>query len=132
LPLVAALPILASPLVVAIAWVARLRRARPRGFWALKAALILCPLAVAAPAMALSLTSFREWGVKNAATIITFLATLALPALVLTIVALAIVAHREGGSRWLMRYALTVACAAAALTVYLAAHGLVGLRLWAY
>lgn len=132
LPLVAALPILASPLLVAIAWVARLKRAQPRGFWELKAALILCPLAILAPAMALALTPFREWGAKNAATVVTLVATLAVPALVVTVAALAIAARREGASRLLVRYALTVACAAAALTAYLAAHGLVGLRLWAY
>ena len=47
-PVLATLALLASVLLVAVVWLARLRRAQPRGFWELKVALILCPLAVLA------------------------------------------------------------------------------------
>ena len=48
-PVFAALLVVASVFVVATVWLVRLRRAEPRGFWELKVALLLCPLAVARP-----------------------------------------------------------------------------------
>ncbi len=121
-----------SPLVVAIAWVARIKRARPRGFWDLKAALLLCPLVLVTPAAALALTSFRRWGEQNAATIATFLAASAPPVLVLVIGALAYAARAEGASRLLVRYAWSVALAMAVIAAFLWSNGLIGLRLWTY
>jgi CubicO group peptidase (beta-lactamase class C family) len=121
-----------SPLVVAIGWVVRIARARPRGFWDLKFALLLCPIALAAPAAALALTPVRDWGTRNAATITAFLATFAPPVLVMMIVVLAYAALTEGASRRLASYALAVALAMCVLTAFLWSNRLIGLRLWAY
>jgi hypothetical protein len=118
-----------SPLVVAIGWVARLRHSR---FWDLKLALLACPILVAAPALALAVTPRRDWGLLNATTTIVFLATVALPALAIAIVAFAAAARKQGAGRLLVGYAFVVALAAAGITVYLSAHGLIALRLWKY
>jgi hypothetical protein len=125
----AAAGVVLSPLVVAIGWVARLRQSR---FWDLKLALLACPILVAAPAVALALTPRRDWGVLNATTTIVFLATMALPALAIAIVAFAAAARKQGAGRLLVGYAFVVALAAAGITVYLSAHGLIALRLWKY
>jgi hypothetical protein len=112
-------------------WVARLRLARPRGFWGLKAALLLCPGVFFTPLFALALTPAMQWGMQNATTIV-FLATLAFPALVLIVALLAIAERREGASRALTMYGWGVVVAAAGLAAYLNTHGLIGLRLWTY
>jgi CubicO group peptidase (beta-lactamase class C family) len=128
-PLLAAVAIVLSPLLVAVMWVARIRRS---GFWDLKGALFACPIALLAPGLALALTPLRHWGSQNGATIITFVATIALPGLAIAIPALAIAARKQGASRLLVGYAFTVALAAAGLCVYLGSHGLIALRLWSY
>ena len=127
----AALVILLSPLIVAIVWVARLRRAQPRGFWELKVALLLAPVLILVSALTLSVTPVEDLGARNGATLMLFLSTLALPALVLIVPALAIGVRREDASRALTSYAWLVAIAAAGVTAYLGAHGLIALRLWA-
>jgi CubicO group peptidase (beta-lactamase class C family) len=129
LPVVLSLLVLMSPLLVAIVWVARLRRS---GWWDLKAALLACPIIIAAGVLPLTLTPVREWGFKNAATMMVFIATLSLPALAIVIVLLTVGARRREASGGLVAYALAVALAAAGLSVYLGANGLIGLRLWSY
>ena len=128
----AALVILLSPALVAIVWVVRLRRAQPRGFWELKVALLLAPVLILVSAIALSVTPVEDLGARNGATLMLFLSTLALPALVLIVPALAIGVRREDASRALTSYAWLVAIATAGVTAYLGAHGLIALRLWAY
>lgn len=122
----------ASPLVVAVAWVARIGRARPRGFWDLKSALLLCPIILAAPGAALALTPFREWGTRNISTVVAFLASSAPPVLVPMIAALSYAAWKDGASRRLVTYACAVAAGMTVLSVYLWANRLIGLRLWVY
>ncbi len=129
---VTALAAIASVLLVAPVWAIRMRRARPRGFWWLKVAVLACPLTWLAPLAALALTSTRQWGLPNSATAAVFLATLAVPSLAALVTALALAARRDGASRWLVVYALVIAYAMAAATVYLAAHDLMGLRMWRY
>lgn len=146
-PLIGALVLCCTPLVVAIAWVARIRlrsraswratagqvgRARPRGFWGLKGALLLCPVVLAAPAGALAVTTPFDWGTQNPATVVVFAASVALPALAVLIAVLAVAALRQSASRMLVAYACMVALAASGISVYLASHGLIGLRLWMY
>lgn len=131
-PVLAAVPIVASVFIAAIVWVARLRRARPKTFWELKLALLLCPLALLAPAAGLALTPMTAWGVRNAGTVAVFVGTLAVPTLALAISVLTIVAIREGASRALATYAGVIALAMGVLSVYLSSHDVLGLRLWAY
>jgi hypothetical protein len=57
---------------------------------------------------------------------------MALPALAIAIVAFAAAARKQGAGRLLVGYAFVVALAAAGITVYLSAHGLIALRLWKY
>ena len=131
-PVASAVVFLVTPLLVAIVWVARLRVAKPRGFWGLKAAMLLCPIVLAAAAAALASTTPRDWGTQNLASNTVYLATLALPALALAIAILAFTAYRQHASRMLVAYAVWVALAAAGVSAYLASHNLIGLRLWAY
>jgi CubicO group peptidase (beta-lactamase class C family) len=131
-PVLGALALCCTPLLVAVAWVARIRRARPRGFWALKGALLVCPIALAAPAAALALTTPFDWGTRNIATVVVFIATVAIPALAVLIAVLALLATRQSASRMLVAYGFMVAVAAAGVSAYLGSHGLIGLRLWMY
>ncbi|HYU80260.1 MAG TPA: serine hydrolase domain-containing protein [Vicinamibacterales bacterium] len=131
-PVIAAVFLLVSPLIVAIAWVAHARRARPRGFWLLKSASLTVPLVLCAPVAALTLTPLTRWGQQNAATIVTCLSTIAVPAVALLIAALALAAHRQRASGALVAYASLVAAAALGLSVYLYSNNLMALRLWAY
>jgi CubicO group peptidase (beta-lactamase class C family) len=131
-PVASAVVFLMTPLVVGVAWVIRTRVARPFGFWALKIAMLLCPIAIAAPAWALSATTPRDWAARNLATVVVFLATIAIPTLAVAVAMLAIAAWRRSASHWLLGYAAMIALAAAALSAYLASHELIGLRLWDY
>jgi hypothetical protein len=132
IPVLATLPLLASVFLVAVIWLVRLRRAEPRGFWELKVALILCPLAVLAPFGALRLTPMMEWGVRNTATVAVFVSTLAIPTLALVVGFLTLNATREGASRSLTTYAAFVGLAMGGLALYLSSHDLLGVRLWQY
>jgi CubicO group peptidase (beta-lactamase class C family) len=129
---IAAVTIIASVFLVAMVWVGRVRRAQPRGFWELKLALLLCPLAVLLPAGALALTPITSWGARNVGTLAVFAGTLAIPTLALVVALLATMALRERASRWLTTYAGLVALAMGALSLYLSHHAMLGLRLWSY
>ena len=128
----AAVTVIASVFLVAVAWVARLRRALPRGFWELKAALLLCPLVIIMPLAGLALTPITAWGTRNTGTIAAFVGTLGMPTLAVIVSFLTVIAIRERASRWLVTYAALVALAMGGLSLYLSAHGMLGLRTWAY
>jgi CubicO group peptidase (beta-lactamase class C family) len=127
-----ALLTIASVFLVAIVWVARWRRAQPRGFWELKVALLLCPLVTLMPAGGLAFTPMMEWGARNPGTMAVFLGSLAIPVLALVVAVFTLGAMREGASKRLTTYAGAVALAMGGLSLYLSNHGLLGLRLWLY
>ena len=131
-PVLATVPLLASVFVVAIIWLARMRRAEPRGFWELKIALILCPLVALTPVIALSLTPMMDWGVRNTSTVAVFVSSLAFPILALVVGLFTLNAAREGASRLLATYAALVGLAMGGLSLYLSSHDLLGVRLWNY
>jgi hypothetical protein len=84
------------------------------------------------PLWALTRTPLRERGLPNAATGLVLVATLAWPALPFLIAILARAARRRSASSLLVTYAWVVALAATTFAAYLAANGLIGLRLWTY
>ena len=131
-PVILSVLLMMSVVAVAIVWVARIRRASPRGFWMLKLTLLLCPVALAMPIAGLSLTRLPDWGTKNAGTMAVYLGTLALPAFAVLALVLSVDAARKNGSRWLLSYAVLIALAAIGLSVYLRASDLLGIRLWMY
>jgi hypothetical protein len=131
-PVLGTLPLLASVPLVTVVWLARLRRAEPRGFWELKVALILCPLVVLAPFAALWFTPMMDWGVRNIGTVAVFVSTLAIPVLALVVGFFTLNAAREGASRLLATYAALVGLAMGGLSLYLSSHDLLGVRLWNY
>jgi hypothetical protein len=131
-PTLASVVLIASTAVAALAWIVHRRRARPQVFWRLKLVLIACPLALLVPGMALAFTPARQLGARNAGTVAVFAASLAIPLLAALVTGLAIWASRREASRWLTGYAFIVAAAMAWISMYLGAHGLLGLRLWNY
>jgi hypothetical protein len=128
----ASLALTASVIVAALVWLVRIRRSRPRGFWLLKTALMLCPLALLVPFLTARLTLTSNWGVANATTRTIFIGTLAIPALALVVSLLTLAAIRQRVSRWLAIYAASVSLAMALVSLYLSSHGMLGLRLWLY
>ena len=132
IPILLAVVVLATVPLALLIWLARIRAASPAGFWALKATLVVLPLAL------LSLSSLplwvpgREWGVPNLWTRLTFIGSSALP--VFSIVALVLVgdAWRRDAGPWLLAYATVVTWAGLALSAYIAVWGLVGIRPWVY
>jgi CubicO group peptidase (beta-lactamase class C family) len=131
-PVASAIVFLLTPLIIAVVWVARVRVAKPHGFWGLKAAMLLCPIVIAAAAAAVAMSTPRDWAVQNVATNTLYLATIAIPVLAVVITVLTIAAYRRHASRMLVAYAVWVAVAAAGVSAYLASHNLIGLRLWDY
>jgi CubicO group peptidase (beta-lactamase class C family) len=128
----ASLALVASVIVVALVWLIRIRRSRPRGFWWLKTALLLCPLALLVPFLTARVTQTTNWGVANAITRTIFVGTLAIPALALVVSLLTLVAMRQRVGRWLAIYAASVSLAMALVSLYLSSHDMLGLRLWRY
>jgi CubicO group peptidase (beta-lactamase class C family) len=121
-----------SVVPAAIAWIIRLKRARPRGFWDLKIAMLLCPVTILIAAISLRATTVTNWGSANAGTITVFVCTLAIPVLALIVAGLTLVAIHGRASRWLTTYAGLVALAMGGLSLYLSSHGILPLRTWAY
>jgi hypothetical protein len=121
-----------SPCVVAIVWVALLTRPSGRRNWDLRAALLATPILAMAPAAALSVTPWSNWGSQNWATVTVFAASVAFPALAMVTALLAVVVWRRGAARTLVAYAFLVTAAVAVLSWYLWRNDLVALRLWAY
>lgn len=130
LPVAASLLILATPWVMMAAWLVRVRRARPRGFWGLKIVLVLCPTALLLPAVAFLLAGPRRLGQPNAWTQAIYAGTLALP--LLAVLALTLAAWYQGAGRWLRAYAAAVSLAALVASGYLASWGVLGFRTWDY
>jgi hypothetical protein len=131
-PLIAAAAIVVSAWPMAAIWLVRVRRARPRGFWWLKLALLGAAAVFALPVAALVRTPGREWGAPNVGTVTAYVGTLLWVLWPVVILALAWLAARGGASRRLTGYALAVALAMSALVGYLAGHGFVGFQTWTY
>ena len=130
IPLLFAPPVIGSVLPMSLLWLLRLKRARPRGFWGLKVALLLCPLTVALPFLALFRTPTRDWGTINAPTIVVYLGTLFIPIAAVVAPIMIVRAWRGGASRWLIAYAVLVTMAMVGVSAYFASNHLVGLRTW--
>jgi hypothetical protein len=124
--------VMLTPAIALLVWLARARRARPRGFWGLKILILLVPLAAAAPVAALSAVPMRQWGTLNWATALAYLGTVALPVLGVAALAGTWTAWRRSAGRWFVSYGVLVGAATLIVSVYLACWGILGLRLWTY
>ncbi|MDH4065555.1 MAG: beta-lactamase family protein [Acidobacteriota bacterium] len=131
-PVLLSLGLIVSVPLALVLWVARFRVARPQGFWALKMALALLPLALAAIVGTVLWVPARDWGGLNTWTRLVFLGTWAMPIASLVALALWTRAWRDGAGPWLRIYTLLVTSAGLAISGFLAIWGLVGLRPWAY
>jgi CubicO group peptidase (beta-lactamase class C family) len=132
MPLLFAPPVIASVLPMTLLWLLRIRRARPSGFWGLKLALLLCPLTMAVPFLALVATPTRQWGAMNAGTIAVYVGTLLIPAAAALALFMTVWAWRGSASRWLLAYGTLVTIAMTGVSLYFASTELVGLRTWSY
>jgi hypothetical protein len=97
----------------------------------LKITLALLPLACVSLG-AIALAPIREWGEPNAWTRLTFLASWAVPLLSVLALVQVVSAALRGVGRWSVAYAAIVALSGLCLSIYMAASGWVGLRLWAF
>jgi hypothetical protein len=131
-PVLASLFLLVTPLPMLLPWLAHARRAAPAGFWWLKAALLLCAIALLLPVLVFSTTTPREWGTIGPVTMTFYAGTVLLPIAVLLALALTIAAWRRGAGRWFRAYALVVVLAGLIVSGYLASWGLIGFRPWDY
>jgi len=140
LPVVASLLFVATIPVAIFVWLVgpaiarRLGRQQPGtqdSFAALRVTLALLPLACVSLG-AIALAPVREWGEPNAGTRLTFLASWAVPLLSVLALVLVISAALRGMGRWSVAYAAIVALSGLCLSIYMAASGWVGLRLWAF
>jgi CubicO group peptidase (beta-lactamase class C family) len=132
LPILLSVALLATVPVVFLLWLARVRAARPAGFWALKLTLVVLPCALAALCSLPLLVPGREWGVANLWTRLTFIGSCALPLFSIVAAVLVVDAWRRDAGPWLRSYAVVVTLAGLALSAFTAVWGLVGLRPWIY
>jgi hypothetical protein len=98
----------------------------------LKLALLICPLVLIGPFLALVQTPTRQWGTINAGTVAAFAGTLLIPAAALVAIVMTVRAWRGGASRWLIAYACLVSLAMIGVSLYFASNRLMGLRTWSY
>jgi CubicO group peptidase (beta-lactamase class C family) len=130
LPVWAALGTVATVAIAGIIWLARIGRARPRGFWMLKLAVLACLLPFAVAAAVFAWTPHQTLGTRTLGTSALCLATFAVPALSAVVTLLGLDARRQQASVSLVDYAYVVALAMAGLALYLGSNDLLGLRLW--
>jgi CubicO group peptidase (beta-lactamase class C family) len=129
-PVFVALAILVSPAAFAVIWIVRARRARPKGFWGLKAMLLLPLIAIAMMTTAIAVTPSRDLGVINLSTGTIYAATVLLPVAAALATIATLVAWVQGAGPWLRGYALAVSCSAIAVSAYLYSWGMVGFKPW--
>jgi CubicO group peptidase (beta-lactamase class C family) len=132
LPVLASLAVLLTPLPMLLVWLAHARRAAPAGFWWLKAALLLCAIALLVPIVIYGTTPGRDWGRIGPATVIFSAATVLLPIAAPLALMATVGAWRRGAGRWLRSYALLISLAALVVAAYLGAWDMIGFRPWAY
>lgn len=123
---------LATVPLMLLVWLARVRRAHPQGFWPLKLVLVALPLSLLALASMFLWAPFRDWGVQNLWTRLTFVGSVGLPVLALTALVMTLDAWHRGAGRWLRSYALVVAVSALLISTFLVSAGLIAFRPWAY
>jgi hypothetical protein len=129
-PVLIASLLLVSPLLMVLVWVIHATRAAPRGFWTLKATLLLASLCALPLAIAITKLDVRALGQFNPWTATIYASTLLLPLAGAVALASTFVAWLRGARRWLLTYALSVSCSAILVWAYLYSWGMVGFRAW--
>ena len=129
-PVLLSCGILLTPLAAAILWLIFIRRARPVGFWWLKASLLLCPAALLMPVAGFSFAPGTQLGVLNVWTALIFLGPLTLPFAAALSVFFTVDAWTKRASRSLRGYAAIVSMAALVVSAYALSWGIVGFRPW--
>src|SRR5262249_22126765 len=132
IPVLMALAVLMTPLGVAVTWILHARRARPRGFWGVKAMLLLGPAAILLIAGAVRMVPEPRLGQMNVWTESMYAGTLLLPVAAGLASITTMSAWLRGAGRWLRTYALAVSCAAIIVSGYFYSWGMVGFKAWDY
>jgi CubicO group peptidase (beta-lactamase class C family) len=136
-PVLISSAIVLTPIVMLIPWgVMSLSRRRAqrdggRGFWWLKAFLLLCAIAFVLPVIGVMNVRDTELGTRNVWTAAMFAGSLLLPAAAIVSFMFTIDAWRDAG-RWLRAYAAIVSVAALILSGYLSAWGMIAFRPWSF
>jgi hypothetical protein len=121
-----------TPLPMLLPWLAHARRAAPAGFWWLKAALLLCTIALLGPTVIFSATPMEVFAALGPASAAFYAGTVLLPIAAVLALGLSIVAWQRGAGRWLRAYAVVISLAALVASAYLTAWGMIGFRPWDY
>jgi hypothetical protein len=128
-----------TPLVMLLAWivqsVVRRKAGRddgPKGFWMLKAFLLLCAIGLLLPLAGIQNADSVELGTRNPWTTAMFAGSIVLPAAAVLSFLFVIDAWRTGAGRALRIYGATVSIAALILAGYLSAWGMIGFMPWSY
>ncbi|MEO8678062.1 MAG: serine hydrolase domain-containing protein, partial [Vicinamibacterales bacterium] len=129
-PVLVSCGLLLTPIVVAILWLAFIRRATPHGFWWLKGSLVLCMVALLLPVAGMALVPGTQRGVINVWTAAICLGTIILPVGAALAVFFTIDAWINEAGRSLRAYAAVVSVAAVIVTAYLVSWGVIGFRPW--
>lgn len=130
--IVLSLAAIATVPVLLAAWIIRLRRAEPRGFWGLKLALTAIPLSLLAMAAMMLWAPPTAWGVPNLWTRLVFIGSCVLPTAGVAALILTLDAWHKGAGRWLRAYALAVSVGALLVSTFLVSAGLIAIRPWAF
>jgi hypothetical protein len=131
-PVLASAALLLTTFLVGVAWLVHARRASPRGFWWLKAALLLCAVGLVLPVAGIMGVNDVEVGTLNVWTLAMFVGTMLLPGAAPLALFFTIGAWRHGASPWLRAYGLAVSLSAFVASAYLASWGMIGFRTWAF
>jgi CubicO group peptidase (beta-lactamase class C family) len=131
-PVLGSLALLMTPLPMLLPWLAHARRAAPAGFWWLKAALLLCTIALLGPTVIFSATPMEVFAALGPASAAFYAGTVLLPIAAVLALGLSIVAWQRGAGRWLRAYAVVISLAALVASAYLTAWGMIGFRPWDY
>jgi CubicO group peptidase (beta-lactamase class C family) len=132
MPVLTSLALVGSVPLACLLWLVRVRAARPRGFWALKIALLAIPGSFVSLASMMLWAPQREWGTLNVWTALTFVGSCGVPIAGIAALVLTLDAWAKGAGPWLRLYALLVAVGSLLVTTFMASAGLVALRPWAY
>jgi CubicO group peptidase (beta-lactamase class C family) len=130
-PIIVSFALVLTPLIALLPWIARARHAAPRGFWWLKAVLVLCSLAVLLPIAGAWNAADVQLGTLNPWTAAIFIGSVLLPAAAILSLLFTLDAWRNGAGQWLRSYALIVSISALLLAGYLSWWQMLAFRPWA-
>jgi len=131
-PVLLAVALALTPIVMLVPWGVHAARATPSGFWWTKSTLLFACVGVLLIVLGVMNVSDLTLGTQNAWTAAIFVGSILLPAAAVMSLLFTLDAWRRGAGPWLRAYALAVSASALVLSAYLASWGMLAFRSWAY